>query len=489
MVYKKFIKKNGKTYGPYHYHSERVGGKVVSKYLGPKENKNNFVWTFVGITAAVLLLYFVAVYFNGGSLTGNVVLNANTVLLSDGSLTGEVKVSLKEGELIPANSKVVITNSSGDVREFFLKDVVSEDAVEGDFFIVGKSVSGNGEGYGVYGTKSVYPSVYFTLSVSNLETTTPGEDVSDDETSEGNETIEEVSESNETIEEEVEDEIVVEEEVVEEGVEESGNSTITGNVISGLLNSVSNFFLGFSPTGNVALEVGQEVSGSVTGDSSYTYTLSEGQTASIVPGSVRTDESQIDDSYVKLSLSGTELTVTTTYSESVEGFGSDYVNNGVGEELIIDLSGLGISTDEGNLEIKVVYEDEILISISDVIEFGNNILTNSTQELNETILDEAIIQEIQFKLSESERQILLDEFGNSTVDVVKSEIVNGRLIVRYSLVKYWAEFSYDESDLDDERIELRMSNDRVKWLKDIAKSLSVETSEPEEFEFVGNFSI
>ena len=34
MAYKKYIKRNGKVYGPYIYHSKRVGGKVVSEYRG-----------------------------------------------------------------------------------------------------------------------------------------------------------------------------------------------------------------------------------------------------------------------------------------------------------------------------------------------------------------------------------------------------------------------------------------------------------------------
>ena len=41
MVYKKYIEKNGKIYGPYIYHSKRVDGKVVSEYHGVKEEKKS----------------------------------------------------------------------------------------------------------------------------------------------------------------------------------------------------------------------------------------------------------------------------------------------------------------------------------------------------------------------------------------------------------------------------------------------------------------
>ena len=34
MSYKKYIKRDGKLYGPYVYTSERIGDKVVSHYVG-----------------------------------------------------------------------------------------------------------------------------------------------------------------------------------------------------------------------------------------------------------------------------------------------------------------------------------------------------------------------------------------------------------------------------------------------------------------------
>jgi len=37
MAYKKYITKNGKTYGPYIYESKRVGKKVVSIYYGKEK--------------------------------------------------------------------------------------------------------------------------------------------------------------------------------------------------------------------------------------------------------------------------------------------------------------------------------------------------------------------------------------------------------------------------------------------------------------------
>ena len=48
MAYEKYIKKNGKVYGPYLYHSKRVDGKVISEYRGqnitkkPSKKRNYF---------------------------------------------------------------------------------------------------------------------------------------------------------------------------------------------------------------------------------------------------------------------------------------------------------------------------------------------------------------------------------------------------------------------------------------------------------------
>ncbi|GBE19412.1 hypothetical protein BMS3Abin17_00135 [archaeon BMS3Abin17] len=41
MVYKKYIKRGGKLYGPYYYKSIKQNGKVITEYVGPcKETKS-----------------------------------------------------------------------------------------------------------------------------------------------------------------------------------------------------------------------------------------------------------------------------------------------------------------------------------------------------------------------------------------------------------------------------------------------------------------
>ena len=69
MSYKRYIKRGGKVYGPYIYSSKRVGGKVVSEYLGQKprgSGKKLFLSVF--LIAFLLASIFLGVqYFNSES--------------------------------------------------------------------------------------------------------------------------------------------------------------------------------------------------------------------------------------------------------------------------------------------------------------------------------------------------------------------------------------------------------------------------------------
>lgn len=155
MAYEKYIKKDGKTYGPYIYHSRRIDGKVVSEYHGQKKlDPRKFLWII-----AFALLIILGAYFIGqreDKLTGYSVLDLNTNYQEGQALEGGLKLSLQEGELIPASSTVIFENA-GKKYEYPLKDLILEPTAEGNFFITGKDMSGFGEGFGIPGTKDIYP--------------------------------------------------------------------------------------------------------------------------------------------------------------------------------------------------------------------------------------------------------------------------------------------------------------------------------------------
>src|SRR4030043_411715 len=69
MVYKKYIKKNGKSYGPYIYHSRRVNGKVISEYHGSSgPNYKRFILFIFGILFLISIAFFI--FNSNGKIAG-----------------------------------------------------------------------------------------------------------------------------------------------------------------------------------------------------------------------------------------------------------------------------------------------------------------------------------------------------------------------------------------------------------------------------------
>jgi len=66
MVYEKYIKKNGKVYGPYLYRSKRVDGKVISEYVGEKKDSNKVQRKFLisATSIAIVLVLFAMIFFS-----------------------------------------------------------------------------------------------------------------------------------------------------------------------------------------------------------------------------------------------------------------------------------------------------------------------------------------------------------------------------------------------------------------------------------------
>lgn len=153
MAYKKYIKRDGKIYGPYIYHSKRVDGKVVSEYHGQgKKEYTKFIFVTIGILFLVSIVYFLG--FSQRGITGHAVFDINADYQEGEALSGKLKMSLQEGEFIPADSKVVF-NNAGNSYEYTLSEVVSEPP----------SSTTAGEGYGIPGEKEIFSFVDFILIV------------------------------------------------------------------------------------------------------------------------------------------------------------------------------------------------------------------------------------------------------------------------------------------------------------------------------------
>jgi len=155
MAYKKYIRRNGKIFGPYLYESHRENGRVINRYVGSEEISSerksssfNFcksellVGGILILSLVVLLLIFSSVVH-----TGKVSLSIEPSYLNGEIIQGEINFELSSGEFIPADSDVILQLNDA-VVEMKLSELVSNSASSGDFFAEDVSLSGNGEGYG-----------------------------------------------------------------------------------------------------------------------------------------------------------------------------------------------------------------------------------------------------------------------------------------------------------------------------------------------------
>lgn len=235
MVYKKYIKRGGKVFGPYYYQSKKINGKVITEYLGdsysPETKKSPRKFFIAGTVIAFLVLISLALFLNL-NFTGMVSSDIQTKYTPGEILKGTLNLNLKSGELLPADSKIVV-DFNGKTTEFFLSDFVFENLTSGEFFIENLGVIGEGSGYGVAGSKKIYPNVSFDLEIVNKlnETIEENETAveitggSSEETDLGNEEV--VVPSDETSEETpVENETPEDSETISEETESAPEETV-----------------------------------------------------------------------------------------------------------------------------------------------------------------------------------------------------------------------------------------------------------------------
>lgn len=464
MAYKKYIEKGGKVYGPYIYHSKRVDGKVVSEYRGPHKQIEYKKILFIVLGIFLLAAFILGIVFNKG-ISGRAILNIQADYKEGESLKGNLELSLKEGELIPASSKLIF-ESGENKYEYYLQDVISEEPVEGAFYVEGQSISGNGPGYGKEGIIKIPYPIYFTLDIYNSQES--GETTPLPPTPEQNESL---NETEQNVSEPAEETPVNEETPVAEETA-SEPAPITGGVIA-------RFFRNFGMTGGVVMELETEINGEVSADSPFAYELKEGQSAELKPKSVRTDSQELPDDAIKFENENNYVFVSTDYSEKTRGFGEEYLGDSR-KILVIDLADLNLTTGK-ELKIRLVYEEKEIISLNVNLENGEAeplpslpLEQNQTANLieqNQTLnVTEQKIEPEKLFLTEKEKAVLLESFGDIPVKTIRSEILNKKLIRGYEFGGYKIEYSYSYPQ-NEKFLKAQMEADIIRWKKEIVKTI------------------
>ena len=193
---------------------------------------------------------------------------------------------------------------------------------------------------------------------------------------------------------------------------------------------------------------------------------------------------------LNLDIKNNKVAISTDYSEITKGFGEEYL----GEETTIfsiDLGDLNIPLEEGDITIKIIYQETEIYSIQDKISPGqpaeepikekpDKPINETTFPINKTNITEEIIENItidltfeQINLTEEEKQLLKDEIG---LVIVQTEVndYKDKFNVLFTLGSYTMEHNYD-SNLNEINLKEQIDRDRMIWLKDLTNKFSEET--------------
>src|SRR3989339_892021 len=469
MVYKRYIKRkvNGewKTFGPYYYESYRDSNGINrTRYILEPTKVSKLRTVTEKIYRGSRKLFVVLSFFllSNIDLTGKAVMSIDQDYSIGEQITGDLKLLLESNEFIPGSTKVVI-NNAGEEFIFLLSDLVKENLSEGEFYLVGTNVSGFGLGYGI--SEIEYPKVAFVLDVYRTNLTSQiGEEISEEiPTKQPQENVTEIIE-NETVEEPTEPVVNETEEIIPETVtpefipetetptdttpvvvpetettetptdttpeifpeivpeketeketkaeskeESTPETTITGEIIKSFVNTFNAIL---SITGNAV--IGEEISGEVAYGETYTYDLTENQTAKII-------SSEQD---IELTVNNNQVIITTNYTGEVS------------KEILIDLSNLNLTAKDGEFKVSLVYEETEIVSASKNINVENLTIINETIQ-NNTVKEDLVAGSIT---------------GQVSLDIEMGESIFSRIWKKISKLSITGKI-IDEKDIESSIIE------------------------------------
>ncbi len=433
MVHKKYTYKDGKKFGPYYYETKRVGGKVITTYLGTelpaklsvRESINSKKY-FIVLSALLIVTIFSFAFYNFYALTGHASLDLKTDYAFGESIEGTFTLNLKSGEFIPSDSNLIV--SYGDNQQTIaLSSLVTSDLQEGDYYAESTSISGRGLGYGSVGTANIYPEVSFQLRLIEQDSSSEsGSDKDKDKEKDNSDKDKdkEKDKDNSSSSSSESGSSGISSESSSSSSSESGSSGISSESSSS--SSSESGSSGISSDSNSdkdkekdnsdkdkekssdsgaitgsAIDDDSIIFGTTSGSSEFKKSLSDGQDVELVSGSVVYNGTTISDDSISFEVANGEVVVSSKYSIVSEGFGEEYLGD-YSFEVSVDLSQFGLIADlEAPFTIALVYQDISIVSATEDIS-----VSGSLNESNSSLIPEKTILEI----NESEAEVNITQF-------------------------------------------------------------------------------
>ena len=335
MVHEKFIYRNGKKYGPYLYENHRVGGKVVTSYVGRTTSSfGPHVHTMPILFGGIVLLFLILASL--GNYTTQYAVFEVTTVTQGVPLEGLFSFELQPGQVLLEHAEVTLVLGNAS-RSLPLSSVLL------------------GTDYGNLGTRG--GEITFQYRLHRVESTeeSTSERVSEEEVVgireeeilEGNTFATEEVRADESSEVAEHDEALVHLPEIE-APSDSEDSFITGQVIA----SEETF------------------DGVVSASQPFIFVLGEGDLFELVMGSVQYGEETLSDDTLSLTETeqGVALRADSFFIET--GYGTDY-SQGTDRTFSLNLSAFHLMLQSGLLGVTLVSEGQTFVSEVTSLDFGN----------------------------------------------------------------------------------------------------------------------
>ncbi len=405
MVYRKYIKKRGRVYGPYEYSSYRdKNGRVKTKYIrklnSSEDTKRNYRDILAPIFFILILFGILFFIFYQIQLTGKAIILDKTSFSVNEPISGKISLEFSEGSFYPSDSavKILFNNRIEEInlKEFFEMAGSNISETEANYYSPAfTEISGYGNGYGFLGEKEVPVDVYFELKVFKSLDDEKQEEIAEEENQTqqeqqnqtGEEQEQQVEENEEIVEQEQQSKEIVNNE------EETLETLVTGNIIKRLFTGKAikekedkdKKEIENNEFSSQVRKKQKIIEGKLKSGEQFVYELKNKESAEIVSGSIKTADGKIlDDSILIISEKEDKIIVTTDYFEKEKGFGEDYATNKKHNvDLALDIFNF-TSNESGDFSIGLSFEYKniSLLKESEKIYFEENIIPeeNLTEE-------------------------------------------------------------------------------------------------------------